>query len=391
MVRAATVLSEVDDDEPYDGGAPAAVEVPNGLTGNQDAPRSRETQAQEPDEYQIVETDDELRPLTGPLAAPTQDIRTDVAPADTETQARERQSKAQRRQAQRAARERSEIELQRFREENARLRSDFEALQQTVTPRLDQIDQSRFNDQVASLQREIDGAAATVENAIVRMSNAISAGDVDAHAAALRDHTKAITRGYELAQDKARLEASRQAPRDMARESTQPRIPAQSQPRQSAAPDPVVRSRADEFLARNPWIDHRTWGDLDSKIAQEIDNSVVRDGFDPRDDDYWDELDARLRDAPQLSHRYQRAAPAQRPTQAQPAAAPQRRGPPVAGAGGAAPQGGPRQVRLSPERKAALMEVGALDREGRVADKAKFNRIARGYEEFDRTQGVARQ
>lgn len=388
MARAATVLSEVDDDEPYEGGAPATIEVPAGLTGPSDAPRPREVATQEPDEFQIVETDDEFRPLTGPQAQPTQDIRTDVAAAPDEGE-RVRQSKAQRRQAQRVARDRSEAELNRYRDENARLRSDFEALQQTITPRLDQIDQSRFNDNLSRVQNEIDGAAATVENAIVRMSNAIAAGDVDAHAAALRDHTKAITRGYELTQEKSRLEASRQAP---TRQTTQPRTDLQPQPRQPAAPDPVVRNRADAFLARNSWIDPQ-WRDLDSKIAQEIDTGVQQDGFDPREDDYWDELDDRLRSAPQLTHRFAQRATQLAPQRQQQAQqpAPQRRGPMVAGGGGAAPATGPRQVLLSPERKAALMEVGALDREGRIADKAKFNRIARGYQEFDRANGVARQ
>lgn len=390
----AALMAEDDGDE---GHLPsAAVEIPAGLSGSSDAPRGRAAEARDEPEYHIVETDDEFRPLTGPGAQPRQEIRqedpTDDAPG------RERQTKAERRQAQRAARERSESELRTLREEKDQLRRSYDELAakvQSIEPRLSEFDQSRFNDQVAGLTREIDASAAAVENAIARMSEAFASGDANAHGAAMRDHTKAVQRGYELAQKRERLEASRQgsgAPQDR-QPVAQPRP--QEQPRLAPPQaDPEVTSKVRDFNSKHPWIDLQKAADRDSQIALVIDREVYSDGFDPRDADYYEELEARLREA--LPRRFETQAPT-RPTQparqAQPQVLPQRRGPMVAGGGGGAPPSGPRTVLLSPERKAALMEVGALDREGRVADKAKFNRIAKGYEQFDRenASGAARQ
>jgi hypothetical protein len=38
-----------------------------------------------------------------------------------------------------------------------------------------------------------------------------------------------------------------------------------------------------------------------------------------------------------------------------------------------------------------MIQVGALDPDGNIVDRPKFNRISAGYVAFDRANGVARQ
>ena len=118
MARAA-VMTEIDDDGSYEPtDTQLENDLPNGLSGPVDEPRRGDSDQ----EFQIVDTDDEFRPLTGPAAQPREEIRTDADPQPRVETPRERQSKAQRRASQRAARERSESELQAYRDENARLK-----------------------------------------------------------------------------------------------------------------------------------------------------------------------------------------------------------------------------------------------------------------------------
>jgi hypothetical protein len=399
MARAA-VMNETDDDGSYEPtDTQLANDLPPGLTGATDSPRQPDAGDQD---FQIVDTDDDFRPLTGPAAPPREEIRTDADPQPRIETPRERQSKAQRRASQRAARERSESELQTYRDENARLRADFEALQGRVTPRLDQIDQARLNDQLSGITREIETAATTVDQAISRASEAMAAGDAAGHAAALRDVTRFTQRGNELTTQKAQLEAQRASREHQPDTRAQPRTEqtrAQPQP-QVQQNDPIVAERVREYAAEIPWLKTRTLPngtavgtDRDSRIMLAIDQEVAAEGYDPRDDDYWDEIDGRARES--LPHRFQQQQTQRRPAQQsrpQQPVPPQRRGPMVAGAGGGgASNGGPRQVLLSPERKNAMIQAGVLDPDGSISDKKRFNRLAAGYAEFDRVNGVARQ
>lgn len=76
--------------------------------------------------------------------------------------------------------------------------------------------------------------------------------------------------------------------------------------RRSAAPgmDPEVESRFNAWHRDNPWYDRKI-GDRESRIAYSLDNVLVAEGFDPRTDEYWEELDARLREHPKLAHLYE--------------------------------------------------------------------------------------
>ena len=55
------------------------------------------------------------------------------------------------------------------------------------------------------------------------------------------------------------------------------------------------------------------------------------------------------------------------------------------------PQAGRTEVRLTRERKEALVNASVIDRDGNVLNKDKFSRILKGYQEFDRESNPGRR
>lgn len=67
------------------------------------------------------------------------------------------------------------------------------------------------------------------------------------------------------------------------------------------APDPMVTRHATSWMDDNPWYDPNG-RDSDSKIALTIDQTMAEEGWNPKSQEYWEELDNRL--AKYLPHRY---------------------------------------------------------------------------------------
>ncbi len=87
--------------------------------------------------------------------------------------------------------------------------------------------------------------------------------------------------------------------------------------RPSNAPDPVVVNKAKSWTERNAWYKN-DGTDTDSEIAKAISAVLANEGYDPKSDDFWDELDDRLAekkigsvedDAPSLKSLRKRASP----------------------------------------------------------------------------------
>lgn len=78
-------------------------------------------------------------------------------------------------------------------------------------------------------------------------------------------------------------------------------------PVQAAAPtiDPNVQRHASTWIERNSWY-KPDLSDTDSKIAKQIDETLVKEGWNPNSGDYWDELDNRLQKY--LPHHYNGAS-----------------------------------------------------------------------------------
>ena len=75
------------------------------------------------------------------------------------------------------------------------------------------------------------------------------------------------------------------------------------EPRQTQGnvPDPRLQRLASNWMEKNDWYDPNG-RDTDSKIAKQIDETLVSEGWDPTSPDYWNELDNRLHKY--LPHKY---------------------------------------------------------------------------------------
>ena len=140
-------------------------------------------------------------------------------------------------------------------------------------------------------------------------------------------------------------------------------------------PDPRVQRNAADWMNRNSWYNPEAT-DPDSRVAKRVDVQMSNEGWDPKDPDYWDELDARLQR--ELPHRYNDSNDDDSRNVRRPRN--------VVGSSGreaSAAYGGTNrnQFVLSPERVRAMKEAGAWDNPERKA------RMIKNFIAFDRLNG----
>lgn len=142
------------------------------------------------------------------------------------------------------------------------------------------------------------------------------------------------------------------------------------QRQQAPAPlDPRLVSNANSWTERNKWYDPAA-RDQDSRIVRTIDDRLVEEGWDPTSQEYWDELDARIKKY--LPHRVSGG----KVTSTKPKSV-------VAGSGrdsSSAGSSGKQTYKLSKERVDAMKEAGVWDDPKKRAD------MIRRYREADKQQ-----
>lgn len=148
-----------------------------------------------------------------------------------------------------------------------------------------------------------------------------------------------------------------------------------NQPQQQPQQNQRVAKLATQWMRRNPWYNPQS-SDPDSRIAKKMDELLSTQGWDPEDEDYWDELDARLQK--ELPHRYNdsnddESRGVRRPRN-------------VVGSSGreaSAAYGGTNrsQFILSPDRVKAMKDAGAWDNPERKA------RMIKQFIAYDRANG----
>jgi len=146
-----------------------------------------------------------------------------------------------------------------------------------MAERLAIIEKKTSGAELARVDKAIEDAGVQVEYAKMQMQDAVSTGD-----------GVALTRAQEQWFDsKRRMESLQNVKQQATRQMSQPKQNIQ-------APDPMVQKHAAEWMDRNPWYDPNGRNE-DSQIAQIIDKKLTEEGFDPSSEDYWDELDDRLK------------------------------------------------------------------------------------------------
>jgi len=396
----AQIVDEMDDgdDGDYDqsyAGQSTAVDLPAGVANterSQTQGRRADDRNQEPT-FVAVEADDDGQPLReGRLDAETHaEVEYgaeggDAAAANGEADRRPRLSRAERTRRQRDRFARIDRENQELRDQIAQV---TQAMGQ-IEPRISEIDQARRISEVQDLDRRVQGFEYQVQLAKQRVKDAMANQDPDDFDAALDARDAAIRAAEAARAQKSSLEASfavaRQQPQQQQRQEFQ------AAPRPAPLPVEVV-NRVEDFADANPWYKPHDSSDIDSMLVLRIDDQVAREGFDPRTDAYWNEIEKRA--ARYLPHRFgdsqsqrQESRPMPRQQQQQ---APQRRGPMVAGGAqgnSPAPQNGNR-VMITPARKQAMVETGIIAPDGGVIDRGRYNRLIAGYASFDRDNANA--
>jgi hypothetical protein len=243
-------------------------------------------------------------------------------------------------------------ELAKQREVSAKHKiSALERRNEELARRLAAVESAATSFQFAQVDKAIDDEATRVEYAKMKLLQASQSGNAEEQVEYLE----------QLQESKTRLSQMQAYKKQQ--------IAAANRPRQNV-PNPVsnaVQENASAWLSKNKWFDPQA-RDTDSRIAKVVDQEMADEGWDPSDQEYWDELDNRL--TSRLPHRY--AAKSGGSTS-------RSRPNPTASSRAANPSAVPSNaIKLSPERVRAIKDAGAWD------DPASRNRMIKAYMAYDK-------
>lgn len=144
---------------------------------------------------------------------------------------------------------------------------------------------------MAGRLNEVDGRLSSYDQA---QFTQIWNSSVEAFNAAEKKHSEAFSAGDGAAATVAMREMYIAQKRIDELETLKARASAQPQRQQTPqAPDQRIVSKAQEWAKRNDWF-KAGGADDDSAIADAIAVKLVKEGYDPKTDDYYEELDERL-------------------------------------------------------------------------------------------------
>lgn len=236
---------------------------------------------------------------------------------------------------------------EKFDAKDAIIRQQQEQLN-SLAGRLNDVDGRLSTYDHSQLQKAYDESIAAFRSAEAKHSEAFSTGDGAKATLAMREMYVAQKRIDDLEAINARQQNT------------------QRQPVRAPQADVAVVSKATSWADRNPWFKPGATDD-DSAIADTIASKLVKEGYDPKSDDYWDELDERL-ETKGVGQRDEEQEEERRPNKQQ------RRSPPIGGGGGRGDIGnGKVQVSLPTAYINALKENGKWD------DPVTRNRMIKRY------------
>ena len=228
---------------------------------------------------------------------------------------------------------------------------------QELMERLSNVERKTHSADLARLDKAIEDKQLRLQYARMKMSEATSAGDGEALA-------KAQEMWYEARRE---IEAMERVKEQAVKQTASP----------APASNAELQRQATRWMDRNPWF--RPEGDdEDSEIAKVIDQKLVKEGWNPASEEYWEELDRRLQK--RLPHHYtddhdeRDARPSRRPRSV------------VTGSGRettTASSGARNTFVLSPEQVRAIKDAGLWDnpqsRNRMIKRYAEQARQSQGY------------
>lgn len=295
------------------------------------------------DEIEIIENEEDLSDEAYDEQIARSDDNDDVEDEREAIRERRRKEKLERKERKTQAISRDKLELDFLRKRN----DDLERRVSAQEVRAHQTDLSSYDAYIAQAAQEADMA----ERVIAKAVESRNGEDV---AQALRYRDQAITKVQQLQYQKQ--QAAQQRP--------------VVQPNQL---DDLTMHYAKEFINENPWYDAQG-RDEDSAIVIAVDQALAKDGLNPQTEEYWDEL--RKRVARRLPEKFKKQ-PKERGAREERTP----RGGPAVGSGREhAPSSTRKEIYISPERKAALVEAGVWD------DPVLRMKYVKRYAEYDRNQ-----
>jgi hypothetical protein len=270
---------------------------------------------------------------------------------DEEEAPRKKKSRHERDRASRA-RDKREIEYLTVR--NQQLEQRFGQLE----ARTEQNERVAIDQRISTLRTQIETADEVIAAAIEKGN-----GKEEREANRIRERLK---------DSLGRLETHKSEIEAADREGSEGRDERAPQQRKQVPVEVVVNARV--WMKANPWYKPGA-RDPDSREVKEIDDAMVAEGYDPRDEDYWDELTNRVKEA--LPHRFEEeGGEEERP--AQKIGKKSKGGGPRFSTGGRGPELKPNQVHVSAARKAAMVEAGVWE------DPKLRQKYLKSYAKYDR-------
>ena len=266
-------------------------------------------------------------------------------PDETEQEANARRERnAKNRQSRKERRDKA---IAKDRVEKAQMREKLDRLEKEL---------ARVKDTQSGWQLSTyDQAISEEEKRINQIKAAMAATDDKTHYVDLtellsdtKDKIKTLKAEKELAAKKA---VSEDAPKKQA-------------PKQDV--DPRQQRLVKRFVDDNPWFDANS-SHPDCQRTLEIDTELTQEGYNPKDEDYWEELTDRLKE--EIPHRFSKTARKAPVTSTRDEA--------VSTTTNGATN---KTYLLSRERKQAIIDAGAWD------DLESRNRMIRAYQKFDKEE-----
>jgi len=195
----------------------------------------------------------------------------DVAPEDeTEYQRARREKRRAKRELAKKTGVEKDMKLQLLERKN-----------QELMERLSVVERKTHSADLARIDKAIEDQELRLQYAKMKIAEAASAAD-----------GHAMTEAQEIMYDARR---QMEALTNVKKAAVEPRKA------QGNVPDPRLQRLAANWMERNEWYDPNG-RDTDSKIAKQIDEALVAEGWNPTESDYWEELDNRLHKY--LPHKY---------------------------------------------------------------------------------------
>jgi hypothetical protein len=251
--------------------------------------------------------------------------------AEQETDADEEELRQVRREERRLKRKMHQSKAK----ESVHLISALKKQNQELAERLAAVEKKTSGAELARIDKAIEDSGVQVEYAKMKMREAVGQSDGDGVA-------KAEEMLYEA---RRKLESLQSIKNNATKQINQQKPNIQ-------VPDPQVQRLAADWMEDNPWYDPNGRNE-ESQIAQMIDKRLTDEGFDPTTEDYWEELDGRLKKY--LPEKYNMSYNKPNNSTQRPRSVMTSSGRETTATTKA------NEFRLSPDRVAAIKEAGAWD------------------------------